>query len=177
MPDLSTLFAFELGIAEMAIRGTVIYWGVFLMLRIAGRRDIGSLTMADMLVLLLVADALGDAMSGSSASLGDGLVVAAVLVGWSYIIDRLKYHVPALGALLEPRRICLIRDGRLMLGHMHRACISRDELFEQLRLKGVANVREVYRAYLEAHGDISVVTRSAVTRSASLSGSASTLQE
>src|SRR5690606_11160257 len=112
MPDIGNLFAFEQGIAEMFVRGTVMYWGVFLLLRVAGRRDIGSLTIADIMVLLLVADAIGDAMSASSTSLADALTVATVLVGWSWLMDRLEYHVPIVGKWLEPRRICLIRDGR-----------------------------------------------------------------
>src|SRR5690606_21015810 len=141
-------------------------------LRVAGRRDIGSLTVADMMVLLLVADAIGDAMSAGSQSLADGLTVAAVLVGWPFVVDRLQYYIPGLARLLEPRRVCLIRDGQLLLNHMRNACISRGELFAQLRLKGVANVREVHRAYLEAHGDISVITRPA-----SLPANGSTLQE
>lgn len=162
--DLIEIFTPEAGVAEMVLRGSVMYWFLFLLLRLSGRRDIGSLSVADLLVLVMVADAAGDAMSAGSSSLADGMYVAGTIVGWSVIIDRLGYHVPAFRRWIEPRRVCLVRDGRVVASGMRQEHLTREELMEQLRLQGVATLAEVRRAYLEANGEFSVIRRDAPTR-------------
>ncbi|SSW65046.1 DUF421 domain-containing protein [Achromobacter agilis] len=157
MDKLVEIFALQAGAAEMMIRGTTMYWVLYALLRISGRRDMGSLGMADMLVLVLVADAAGNAMSGDSYSLGDGVIVVATIVGWSYLLDRLGYYIPPLRRVLEPQRVCLVKSGRILASGLKREHITRSELMEQLRLKGVASLAEVDRAYLEATGEFSVI--------------------
>jgi uncharacterized membrane protein YcaP (DUF421 family) len=157
MDKFIEIFSLQAGFAEMVIRGTTMYWVLYALLRISGRRDMGSLGMADMLVLVLVADAAGNAMSGDSYSMGDGIIVVATIVGWSYMLDRMAYYVPALRRVLEPQRVCLIKSGRVLASGLKREHITRSELMEQLRLKGVANLAQVERAYLEATGEFSVI--------------------
>src|SRR5690606_11604913 len=77
VPDLVEIFALQEGVVSMILRGTVIYWTVLILLRIAGRREIGSLGTPDLLVLVMVADAAGGALAGNSTSVGDGVVVVA----------------------------------------------------------------------------------------------------
>lgn len=157
MADLTEIFALQAGYAEMIIRGSTMYWVLYALLRISGRRDLGSLGVADMLVLVLVADAAGNAMSGDSYSLGDGIIVVTTIVGWSYLLDRATYRFPVLRRILEPQRVCLVRDGRLIVAGLKREHISRGELMEQLRLKGIGSLATVKRAYLESTGEFSVI--------------------
>jgi len=157
MVDISNIFELQAGFAEMFIRGTTMYWVLYVLLRISGRRDLGSLGVADMLVLVLVADAAGNAMSGDSYSLGDGIIVVVTIVGWSYFLDRVSYHVPALRRVLEPQRVCLVRNGRLVVSGLRREHITRGELLEQLRLKGIDRIACVKRAYIESTGEFSVI--------------------
>ncbi|OZI42532.1 hypothetical protein CEK29_12340 [Bordetella genomosp. 5] len=172
MSWLGEIFALQAGVGEMMLRGTTIYWVLFLLLRISGRRDLGSLGTADLLVLVLVADAAGNAMSGDSDSLGDGIIVVSTIVGWSFVLDRLTYRLPLLRRLLEPSRVCLVRDGRIDIGGLRREHVSRAELMEQLRLKGIPALSMVYRAYIESNGEFSVIR----TEDAK-SGNDSTLEE
>jgi uncharacterized membrane protein YcaP (DUF421 family) len=157
LADIQEIFALQAGFAEMIVRGTTMYWVLYALLRISGRRDLGSLGVADMLVLVLVADAAGNAMSGDSYSLGDGIIVVTTIVGWSYLLDRVSYHIPALRRVLEPQRVCLVRDGQVVVSGLRREHISRGELMEQLRLKGVDSLADVKRAYLESTGEFSVI--------------------
>lgn len=158
VPDIIDIFAPQAGMLEMMIRGTAIYWILFVLLRLAGRRDVGSLGTADLLVLVLVADAAGDAMSGASTSVIDGAVVVTTIVAWSVVIDRLSYYVPALDRILEPERVCIVRNGRIIRSSMRSEQITRRELMEQLRLKGVGSLHDIKRAYLESTGEFSVIT-------------------
>lgn len=157
MSELIELFSPQAGAVEMVTRGSAIYWTLFVLLRLAGRRDIGTLGTADLLVLVLVADAAGSAMSGDSTSIFDGMVVVATIVGWSVIVDRLGYHIPGLRKLLEAPRVLLISDGEINHRGMRQEHVTRGELLEQLRLKGVAKISDVSRMYIESNGEISVI--------------------
>ena len=172
MPDFSEIFGLQAGFVEMMVRGSAIYWALFVLLRLAGRRDIGSLGTADLRVLVLVADAAGNAMSGDSYSVGDGIIVVTTIVGWSALLDRASYYSPVLRHLLEPKRVCLIRDGRIERSGMRSEQITYGELMEQLRLKGVGSLRDVKRAYLESTGEFSIITADKT-----VSGCGSTLEE
>jgi len=157
LSGLIEIFSLQAGFLEMMIRGTSIYWALFVLLRLSGRRDMGSLGMADLLVLVLVADAAGNAMSGDSTSVGDGIIVVATIVVWSVLLDRVGYHFPPLRRLLEPERVCLIRDGRIVQSGLRSEQITHGELMEQLRLKGIESLAVVKRAYLESTGEFSVI--------------------
>ncbi|HUH87985.1 MAG TPA: YetF domain-containing protein [Pusillimonas sp.] len=157
MSDLGEIFALHEGVPQMILRGTAIYWTVLVLLRLAGRREVGSFGTADLLVLVLVADAAGDAMTGGSPSVTDGIVVVTTVVVWSVLLDRLAYFVPLVHRLLEPERVCLIRDGRILRSGLRSEHISRAELMEQLRLKGIESIGQVKRAYIEANGQFSVI--------------------
>lgn len=158
MPELTEIFAPQAGLFEMMIRGTAIYWILLILLRLAGRRDVGSLGTADLLVLVLVANAAGDAMTGASTSVIDGFIVVTTIVAWSVAIDRISYYIPAVDRLLEPERVCLVRNGRLIRANMRREHVTRRELMEQLRLKGIGSLSTIKRAYMESTGEFSVIT-------------------
>lgn len=157
MTWVADLFSLELSLLELFLRGTLIYWTIFFLFRLAGRRNLGSLGFADIVVLLLVSEAAGDALSGGDNSLAGGLLVAAVIIFWSVFIDRLCFFVPRLSRVFEPSKLCLVRDGTMDLRNMRREYVTRGELMEQLRLHGIASLRQVKRAYLENNGEISVI--------------------
>ena len=90
-PDWSTMFTFSVAPLEIFIRGTIVYWFIFVLLRLAGRRDVGSLGVADMLVLVLIADAAQNAMAGEYKSILDGMVLISTILGWTVLVDRVSY--------------------------------------------------------------------------------------
>jgi len=160
MPEIVDLFSLDAGVLEMFTRGSVIYWLLFVLLRFAGRRDVGSLGVADLLVLVLVADAAGNAMSGDSTSLGDGMVIVTTIVGWSVVIDRIGYYVPFTRKFLEPSRVLLIKDGKINHHGMRKEHFTRGELMEQLRIHGIERIGDVKRMYIESNGQVSVIKMS-----------------
>ncbi|MES5324633.1 DUF421 domain-containing protein [Alcaligenes nematophilus] len=160
--DWSTVFALEMPVLESVLRGTVVYFVLFVLLRLAGRRELGSLGVADLLILLLIADASGNAMSGGSNSLTDGLLVAATIVAWGYIVDWLMYRFPALNALATPRKVCVVRDGQLQWRNMRREFVTRDEILSEMRLAGIQSLEEVAAAYIEPNGKLSFLKDTSV---------------
>ncbi|MBU9365990.1 DUF421 domain-containing protein [Burkholderia multivorans] len=155
--DWNGMFEFNVSPLEIFIRGTIVYWFIFALLRIAGRRDIGSVGVADMLVLVLVADAAQNAMAGESRSIPDGAVLIGTIVGWTWLIDRVSYRFAWLEQRLSPQRVCLVRDGVIQMHNLRREYITKDELMSELRLKGVDDLAKVRRAYMESTGEISVL--------------------
>lgn len=153
---------FELNVAplELFIRGTLMYWFILIALRIAGRRDLGSLGVTSILLLVLIAEGAANAMSAEYESVGEGMVLVATLFFWSIFLDRVAYFFPITRILLSPERICLVRDGVLQRRSMRREFITEPELMSALRLQGVSELAQVRRAYIEETGEISVLRQS-----------------
>jgi len=156
-PNWAGMFSLSVPPLEIIVRGSAMYWFIFILLRVAGRRDIGSLGVADMLVLVLIADAAQNGMAGEYTSVLDGMILVGTIVGWTIAVDRLGYWAPPLARLLTTSRVCLVRDGTIEHRNMRREYITRDELMSELRLKGIEDLAQVRRAYIEADGNISVL--------------------
>lgn len=158
---LQELLILEASLLELALRGTLVYWALFFIFRFAGRRNIGGLGFADLVVVMLVASAVGDSLGGGATTLLDGTMVAATVVFWSALLDRLSYFIPAFSRLVEPQPVRLVENGQILLYNLRREYVTRAELMEQLRLNGIGSLQEVQAAFLEANGEISVISRAA----------------
>lgn len=157
--DWHEIFAFNMSPLEMVVRGTITYWFIFILLRLAGRRDAGTLGVADLLVLVLIGDAAGNAMAGESASVMEGMTVVATLIFWSVAVDRMGYFFPPVRKLLEPSKVCLVKDGVIQRRGMRREYVTMEELMEVVRLAGLERIEQVKRAYMESNGEISIISR------------------
>src|SRR5712671_6327012 len=104
--DWSELFLFSMPPLELIVRGTAMYWFLFLLFRVVMRRDVGSVGIADILLLVLIADASQNAMSGEYRSVSDGIVLVSTIAGWNFAIDMICYHYPRLRRILEPAPLC-----------------------------------------------------------------------
>lgn len=157
MIDWSNLFGFSVSPAEMVIRGTVIYWFIFLLFRFVLRRDIGAIGIADVMLVVLIADAASNGMSGGYDSLTDGCILIATIAGWNYLLDWASFHFPKVRRLVEPPPLALIRDGKLQRKAMRQELISSSEIETKLREHGVEKIEDIKIAYLEDDGEISVL--------------------
>jgi uncharacterized membrane protein YcaP (DUF421 family) len=158
------LFAVTVPPLELVIRGSAIYWLLFVLFRFLLRRDVGSLGVADVLLLVLLADAAQNAMAGEYRSITDGVVLVSTIVFWNMAFDRLAFYSPALRRLLEPPLLPLVRDGRILHRNLRREYVTREELEAQLREHGIEDVSEVRAAYLESDGALSVIPRGRASR-------------
>lgn len=152
---------FELTVApwELVLRGTLTYWFLFGIFRFVLRRDVGSVGLADVLLLVIIADASQNAMSGGYESLTDGAVLVSTIVGWNYLLDWSAYRFDAVRRIVEPPPLLLVRDGKVLHRNLRQEYISIDELKAQLRLHEVDDVADVKSARMEADGQISVIRR------------------
>jgi uncharacterized membrane protein YcaP (DUF421 family) len=160
------LFAVTVSPLELVIRGSAIYWLLFLLLRFVIRRDVGALGVADVLLLVLLADAAQNAMAGEYRSITDGAILVLTIVGWNMALDRLAFHSPAARRALEPPLLPLVRNGRVLSRNLHREYLTLDELMAQLREHGIEDIADVRAAYLESDGTVSVIPRERARRGA-----------
>jgi uncharacterized membrane protein YcaP (DUF421 family) len=155
--DWNSVFVPTLGIAEIILRGSIIYLGLFAALRFMGRRQAGSFGPADLLVIVLIADAAQNGMGKEYSSVTEGLILVLTILGWDYIIDWMQYRFPALRPLLTIPPLTLIENGLVEKANLRREMLTEDELRSQLREKEVLEFSEVKLATLEGDGRLSVI--------------------
>jgi uncharacterized membrane protein YcaP (DUF421 family) len=157
--DWHNLLVPSVSLLELVLRGSVIYLGILALMRVL-RRDAGALSTADLLVVVLVADAAQNAMASEYHSITEGVVLVATIFGWNYLLDWLGYRYPWFHSLLHPAPLLLVKDGRIHRRNLRSEMLTMGDLKEQLREQGVAELAEVKRCYLEADGRLSVIRQS-----------------
>lgn len=157
MTDLFALFAINVPIWEIFVRGTAIYWFLFVLFRFVLPREVGAVGVADMLVLVLVADAAQNAMAGDYDTISEGALLIGTIMGWNAFADWVAWRFPAMGRILQSKPLILVREGRMIPRNMARQFVTEDELMGKLREHGVDDVRRVKSAHLESGGEVSVV--------------------
>jgi len=157
--DFAQLFRFDVSPLELMVRGSLLYWFLFLLFRFVLRRDTGSIAIADILLLVLIADASQNAMSGGYTSVGEGFVLVATIAGWNWLIDWAAWHVPGVRRFVEPGPLQLVRQGRILRGNLKRELMTVEDLKSELRQNGVEDLAQVKAAYMESDGTISVIRR------------------
>ena len=151
------IFGLSVSPWELIIRGSAMYLFLFVLFRVVIRRRVGAIGMADILILVIVADASQNAMSGEYKSVTDGAILVGTILGWNVVIDWLNFRVPALRDWLEPPPLLLIENGRVLRRNLRQEYVTEDELKAKLREEGVEDVRQVAKAHMESDGQISVI--------------------
>lgn len=157
--DWAELFGLSVSPAELIVRGTAMYWFLFVLFRVVIRRRVGAVGISDILLLVIIADASQNAMSGEYQSITDGAILVATIVAWNHFIDWVVYRSPRLQKILEPPPLLLIERGRLLRRNLRHELVSDSELHSKLREHGVDDVAEVERAYMESDGQFTVLKR------------------
>lgn len=157
--EWSEIFGLSVSPWELVIRGTAMYLFLFLVFRVVIRRRIGAVGMADILILVIIADAAQNGMSGEYRSVTEGAILIGTIIAWNVAIDWLNYRVPALQNWLEPPPLLLIDNGRILHRNLRHEFVTEDELRTKLREKGVDDVRQVAKAHMESDGTVSVIKR------------------
>lgn len=154
---MTELLRFSVDPWELIVRGTAVYWFLFVLFRFVLRRDAGSVAIADIMLLVLIADASQNAISGGYETLADGAVVVLTLAAWNYLLDWVSYRSPAMRRLLQPSPLMLVRNGQVLRANLRREMVTTDELMAAMRQQGIDNVAMVKSARMEADGLITVI--------------------
>jgi uncharacterized membrane protein YcaP (DUF421 family) len=144
---------------ELIVRGAIVYVFLIVMLRVTGKRQVGQLAPFDLVLLLVLSNAVQNSMNGGDNSLVGGLLSAATLVMLNYFVGWLTNRSRKMEALIEGRPQVLVHDGKLFEDVMENAKLTHHELNSALRHSGCLTIEEVRLAVLENNGGISVIPR------------------
>lgn len=144
-------------ILEIVIRGTIMYLGMYALLRVF-RRQAGTVGIADLLVIVVIADAAQNGMAGDSRSITEALILITTIVLWDWFFDWLGFSSKFWGRILEPQPLLLIENGKIIRKHLDQELIKEDDLRSQLREQGIADIGSVRKCFLESNGHFSVLT-------------------
>jgi uncharacterized membrane protein YcaP (DUF421 family) len=158
------LFGFTVEPLELFVRGSCVFWFLFLVFRFVLRRGVGAIGIADVLVIVLIADASQNAMAGEYRSISDGLVLISTIVGWNFLVDWAAYRFAHIARILEPPPLLLVHHGRVLHRNLRSELLTTDELMGKLREKGVESLDEVKFARLESDGKVSVTRTDSASR-------------
>ena len=142
--DIGAALVPDVSLLETVVRGVVVYLSIFVLLRVILRGRTSAVTVSDLLVLVLIADAAQNAMASDYLSITTGIA----------------FRFESMRRFVHPEHKPLVIDGRVLRKTLNDELITEGELLTQLRLNGVEEVTEVKAAYLEGNGEISVIKRS-----------------
>ncbi len=146
------------GYLKIAFSCVVIYVFIIVAIRLFGKKELAQLSVFDLVFILLISNAVQNAMVGSDSSLTGGLVAAISLFIVNYFLKYLVYRFPKLGGVVQGHSLLLIYKGKLNSQNLAKARISLEEINEAIREHGVLTVEEVDLAVLEVDGNISILS-------------------
>ena len=156
---MSDLFALAMPWWEFILRAVVVYAVVLGMVRLSGKRALGQITAFDVLLIVLLGNAVQNALLGQDTSLGGGLLLAATLICINYGVGWLTTRSRRIEALVEGEPVLIARDGTLLDSVLKRELVTQADFAAALRQQGCLDVSEVAMALLEINGHITIVPR------------------
>jgi uncharacterized membrane protein YcaP (DUF421 family) len=151
------VFDNSVSLLEIVARSAIVYLAILAGLRLGGKREIGQMTAFDLVVILLIANAVQNAMVGSDVSVTGGLVAAGVLLVLNYGLGFARERMPFLRNAVQGEPTLLVSHGEFIEPNLRREEIDPDLVMMAIREHGVGNLKEVEMAVLETDGSISVV--------------------
>ena len=107
--DLAAVFEMTVPTWEVILRGSLIYLGIVVLIRIVGQRETGSLSIPDLIVVVLISEAVSEGFSDGDSSLTTGFILVLTILGWSVVLDALAYRFPWFRKILKPAKRPLIQ--------------------------------------------------------------------
>lgn len=144
---------------EFALRGVIVYLFLLVFLRLTGRRQTGQYAPFDLVLLLILSNAVQNSMNAGDNSLVGGLICAATLLLCHALLAQLTYRYERLAAWVDGTPQVLVQAGQVDLRCMRRELLTADDLAAALRAGGSLHLHEVERATLETNGTITVVLK------------------
>ena len=144
---------------ELIVRAVIVYTFLVLLLRLTGKRQIGQLAPFDLVLLLVLSNAVQNAMNGGDNSVLAGIISASTLIALNYATGIVTRKSKKAERLIEGRPELLIHNGVLFTEVLEKQQVTLHELNSALRSAGCSGIEEVHFAFLENNGQITVQPR------------------
>jgi uncharacterized membrane protein YcaP (DUF421 family) len=156
---MSELWELSIPWWELVLRGSVVYFVLLALVRLSGKRTVGQFTPFDLVVVVLLGDAVQGSMLSGDQSLPGGLILAGTLLGWNQLLGFATARSRRLESMVEGRADILARNGEVDHDALRAANMTLDDLQEAMREHGIAAVQDVRLALLEKDGSITILER------------------
>ena len=153
--------AFDLAMPwwQFVLRAAAVYVVLLVLIRLSGKRTMGQFTPFDMLLIVLLGNAVQNALLGKDTSLAGGVLLAATLIAVNWMLGYITARSRRAERMIEGEPVVLARNGTLYERALKRELVSRADFDEAMRQQGCADIAEVRLALLETNGQISVVAK------------------
>jgi len=141
---------------EFIARAVVVYIFLLVILRITGKRQVGQLAPFDLVLLLVLSNALQNSMNGGDNTVTGGIISAVTLIGLNWLLGYATFRSKKIGRFVEGRPQVIVHNGHVYRDIMQNERLTQDELDAAIRLAGCASIHDVHFAILENNGQISV---------------------
>lgn len=145
-------------ILEVVLRSVAVYLFILLAIRLFGKKELAQLSVIDLVFILLISNAVQNAMVGSDTSLLGGLVAALALFVTNFVFKKLLFKSQKMSELIQGKSILLVYEGNLLQENLKSAEITIEEIEAAAREHGVEQISQVKLAILEVDGNISIVS-------------------
>ena len=156
MPSLPEIGS---SLPEVALRTAIVYLFLVTAIRVSGKREVGQMSVLELIVVLIVSDAVQNSMVGDNTTIWGGLVAVIVLLGLDFVLRELSRRSRRVRAAVEGEPRLLVRDGRLLARAVEEEGLGAEDVRVALREHGLARIDDVQLAVLETDGTISVIGR------------------
>src|SRR5690606_5684542 len=142
---------------EIVLRASIVYFVLLALLRVSGKRTVGQFTPFDLLVLVLLGDAVQGSMIAGDESLQGGLILAFTLLAWNRLVGFVTARSELVALVVEGKEDILARNGTVFEEALKKADLTRDDLQEAMRDHSVPSINKIRLAVLEKDGTITVL--------------------
>jgi uncharacterized membrane protein YcaP (DUF421 family) len=144
---------------EFIARAVVVYVFLLVILRVTGKRQVGQLAPFDLVLLLVLSNALQNSMNGGDNTVTGGVISAVTLISLNWLLGYVTFRSKRIGRFVEGRPQVIVHNGQVYRDVMQSERLTQDELDAAIRLAGCASIHDVHFAVLENNGQISVRLR------------------
>jgi uncharacterized membrane protein YcaP (DUF421 family) len=145
---------------DIALRATVIFLALYIVMRLLGKRELGQMTPFELIVLVVIGDLIQQGVTQNDFSLTGAIVAVSTIAFWALVMSWASYLWPRAERLLEGEPRVIVRDGQLITGNLRRNRLTSAEIESEMRLTGISHLEDVAWAILEPRGKISFIQRS-----------------
>jgi uncharacterized membrane protein YcaP (DUF421 family) len=146
-------------VGEVVLRTALVYLGLLLAMRVAGKREVGQMKPFDLVTLLIISNAVQNAMVGQDSSVVGGLVAATVILLLNFTVEWLRHRYLLAQQVFEGSPTLIVNDGHFVTDHLRQEQLSEEDVLQAMREHGVDDVQQVKSAVLEVDGSISIIPK------------------
>jgi len=144
---------------DLVIRATVVFFFIFLVTRIAGRRELSSMQPFDLILLVVIGDLVQQGITQSDESVTGALIVISTITLLSVLVSWVSYRSGRVRLITEGESIVLVENGDVIERNLRRERLTRGDLEEEARRQQVTSLSDIRWAILERDGSISVIPK------------------